>query len=369
MPSPPSPRSDLLRLLGDPAAARALTPAAWDRLLPVARQAKLHGRLAHRLAAAGVLPDLPDGPRRHLEGAARVVAAHHRDVMAEGRRVLAALADLGAPVLLLKGAAYVAGDLPAAHGRLFSDTDILVPAEALDRAEALLRMEGWVLGKTELYDDLYYRRWMHQLPPMVHMRRGTVLDVHHTLVPLTARVRLEPAEIVAAARPAPRLPGALLPAPADLVLHSATHLFNEGMFDNALRDLSDIDALLRHFAATEPAFWDTLPARAAALDLEAPLAHALAAAHRLFATPVPPEVLTPCRRRASTRVLAPLFDHALQPMHPDCRGAGAAVSLGALYLRGHWLRMPPRHLIPHLARKSVRAVTEAVHPEAAGDTR
>jgi len=25
----------------------------------------------------------------------------------------------------------------------------------------------------------------------------------------------------------------------------------------------------------------------------------------------------------------------------------------ALYLRGHWLRMPPRLLLPHLARKSV----------------
>ncbi len=42
----------------------------------------------------------------------------------------------------------------------------------------------WI--KSDPYDDLYYRRWMHELPPLVHSERGQLVDVHHTILPLTA---------------------------------------------------------------------------------------------------------------------------------------------------------------------------------------
>ena len=44
-------------------------------------------------------------------------------------------------------------------------------------------------------------------------------------------------------------PGFAVLAPEDMVLHSATHLFNEGEFDRGLRDLNDLDLLLREFGA------------------------------------------------------------------------------------------------------------------------
>lgn len=371
MPSPPSPRSELLRLLRHPAVAASLSAADWSRVLSVARQARLHARLAHALDAAGVLPALPDGPRRHMEGALRLTNAHHRDVRCEARHILKALAELKAPVVFLKGAAYVLGDLPAADGRLFTDTDVMVPADALDRAESLFALGGWVPGKTDAYDTSYYRRWMHQIPPLVHFRRETVLDLHHTLVPPTARVALKADLIFDAARAVPGFPGALIPSPADMILHSAAHLFNEGMFNNALRDLSDMDRLLRRFAATEPGFWDSLPERARLLDLEAPLVHALTAATRLFGTPVPAPLMHALEIRTGwgPRLLAPVFDAALQPAHPDCRHSRAAIAVGFLYLRGHWMRMPLRHLVPHLARKSWRAVLDGLHLEEAHPAR
>jgi hypothetical protein len=52
-------------------------------------------------------------------------------------------------------------------------------------------------------------------------------------------------------------------------------------------------------------------------------------------------------------MLQALFDRALAPMHPSCDDAFSVAARVALYLRGHWLRMPPRLLLPHLARKSV----------------
>lgn len=58
------------------------------------------------------------------------------------------------------------------------------------------------------------------------------------------------------------------------MLHSACHLFHEGEWGHGLRDLVDLDAMLRAFAA-EPGFWSTLLVRAQDLNLGRPLYLAL----------------------------------------------------------------------------------------------
>jgi len=52
-----------------------------------------------------------------------------------------------------------------------------------------LMLEGWVSGHRSAYDQRYYRKWMHEIPPMTHIRRQTVLDLHHNILPETARLR------------------------------------------------------------------------------------------------------------------------------------------------------------------------------------
>ena len=51
-----------------------------------------------------------------------------------------------------------------------------------------------------------------------------------------------------------------------------------------------------------------------------------------------------------------LFHRALLPIHPSCDDHFTSAARLALYVRGHWLRMPPRLLVPHLARKALRRV-------------
>jgi hypothetical protein len=41
----------------------------------------------------------------------------------------------------------------------------LVPRERLDDVQEALLAAGWEWVKEDAYDDLYYRRWMHELPP------------------------------------------------------------------------------------------------------------------------------------------------------------------------------------------------------------
>ena len=350
----------LPRALQEPETVSGLHARGWERLIAEARGTGLIGRLQARLADAGQLERVPEGPRRHLDAAARVAASHQASAEREIRRVLAALQPLGEPVIFLKGAAYLVAGHPVARGRMFSDIDILMPREMLARVESELMVAGWVATHLDRHDQRYYRSWMHELPPLEHLSRGTTVDVHHTLYPVTGRLALPIGPVIEAAEPVPGWPGAKVLAPADQVLHSAVHLLWEGEFDHGLRDLSDIDMLLRH-AGARAAFWEELPQRAAQLHLQRPLYYALRYARRLLGTPVPPEVVTALQAHAPgppvRRLMDALFERVLAP--PDLDDRGQALARQLLFLRGHWLKMPLHLLVYHLGHKALFPPREA----------
>jgi hypothetical protein len=267
------------------------------------------------------------------------------------------LADTGIPVILLKGIAYVMAGLPPARGRLFHDVDIMVPKEKLDMTERTLFRYGWLTTELDEYDQRYYRQWTHELPPLRHLRRQAVLDVHHTIVPLTAKYRPDARKLLAAAQDLNGDKMLRVLAPADMVLHSATHLFNEGEFENGLRDLVDLDDLLRHFSQTEP-FWLELLERARELDLERPLHYALRYTHRILGTPVPEEIRERARLGRPRGFASPLMDaaftRALAPDHKSCDTVFTKPARFFLYVRSHYLRMPLHLLVPHLIRKAIK---------------
>lgn len=333
----------------------ALAPREWEDLLAQARRSRLLARLAWRLATQGWLAGVPPGPRLHLEGALQVVRRQIDQVRWELDRIDAALARLQVPVVLLKGAAYIAADLPPARGRLFADVDILVPKEALRRVESALMAGGWIAERLDAYDERYYRDWMHELPPLQHVQRHTHLDVHHTITPPTSRFPVDGAALIAAARPLHDGSVFHVLAPTDQVLHSAVHLMQEGEFDGGLRDLMDIDDLLQYHGRGEPAFWIALAGRAQALGLAVPLAHVLYHLERLFGTRAPPAAqpaLAALHPRGPRRwLMNRLLAAALRPDHPRCTTAWTRPARLALYVRSHWLRMPWYQILPHLMRK------------------
>jgi len=327
--------------------------ADWDLAIRQARHAGLTARVEAQLRACNMLREVPAAPAAHLE-AARIVADKHRvDVAREIRAIAAALASLEVPVILLKGAAYAAAGLPPADGRLFGDIDILLPRERLDEAEQLLVKAGWTTAKADSYDQRYYREWMHELPPLQHEKRQTAVDVHHTIVPPTSRFAVDGKRLRDAAVAVPAIPGIAVLAPVDMVLHSAAHLFTEGEFGRGLRDLCDLDRLLRHFAGRDPHFWDALATRAMSFSLERALHYALRFAAGILATPVPERLLALGAPAPATGALMDaLLARALRPAHPSCADRLTPVALFLLYIRGHYLRMPLGLLMPHLFRKA-----------------
>lgn len=327
----------------------------WDSLVRHARRTNLLARVAMRLDELGLLPQVPAAPRAHLQAARTLAQAQADAVRREVAFIDQALAAVDSPLVLLKGAAYLIAGLSAARGRMFSDIDILVPRGALPSVEATLMLHGWQTTKTSAYDQRYYRRWMHELPPLKHNSRQTWLDVHHAILPITARLRPDSAKLLAASRPVAGEPRLRVLAPVDMVLHSATHLFCNEDVGNNLRDLVDLDSLLRELA-NEEEFWPRLTLRAGELELTRPLYYALRYAVRILDTPVPARVLGAAEIGRPPSLLRGLMDLLfVRTMQPDRTNDGlASLARGFLYLHAHWLRMPPLLLALHLTTKALR---------------
>ncbi|MBK1715702.1 nucleotidyltransferase domain-containing protein [Rubrivivax gelatinosus] len=354
----------LVEVLLEPARALSLPLAGWDLLLRQARRANLIARLHDVLADAGVAA--PPPARLHLQAARRIADAQRQRMRWELGCIAQALAGVTPCAVVLKGGAYLALDLPLARSRLYGDLDLLVPRAELAEVESALLIHGWVFEPLSAYDEQYYRRWMHELPPMRHRRRGTALDVHHTLLPLTSRTALATPALFEDLRPLAAWPGLATLAPPDLLLHSATHLFHEGEFANGLRDLFDLDALVRHHGA-DAGYWERVVERAGRLGLRRPLHYALRHSARALGTPVPAAVQRELEAAAPRwplpAVLDACYERALQPQHPSCETPAAAGARALLYLRSHWLRMPLPLLVRHLARKAWRRLTGAERRE------
>jgi hypothetical protein len=322
----------LVRLLAEP--ERAAEVRDWTSILCVARAESLLGSLAFRVQGQPLPPEV----ERLLADTRRDSEAVRVQALWEAEMARRALSPAGIAVILLKGTAYAAAGLDAAQGRSIGDLDILVPRQSLPQAERALLAAGWEWVKEDAYDDLYYRKWMHELPPLIHRERDRMIDVHHTILPLTARPAPDAEAMVEASLELED--GLRVLSPPDMIVHAAAHLFADGDLAGGLRNLWDIDRLLRQFAP-DPGFWQALSGRADLHQLRPAVARALRLAARLYFTPVD---------RALAGAIRPsdlLFERRLLARDGWGRARRPAVRL-AFYARSHWLRMPPPMLARHL---------------------
>lgn len=340
----------LLTALQHPESMLDLSESEWDALLRHSRSAGLLSRLALDVQATQGRDALPLRIRQHMRAATFVAERQIRAVRWEVHKMHQALGDMDIPIVLLKGAAYVMDDLPPARGRLFGDIDLLVPRDRLGDVEMRLRLHGWHGTQHDTYDQRYYRKWMHEIPPITHLTRGSTLDVHHNILPLTARLKPQARDLFATLQPILDYPNLYRLGDADLILHSAAHLFHEGEWTHSLRDLVDLDALLRRFAV-EPGFMQELYTRANTLDLMKPLQYALRHTQALLNTPLDKTVPSP--KKHTHTLIDRLFMHGFASAHPDLSPPGTGLALFALYIRSHGLRMPLHLLLPHLLHKAL----------------
>lgn len=316
----------LVSVLREPSAAASLSGDDWTALLTAARAEQLIGSLAHWLDGIAV----PPAVARILTDARASAVEQRRAALWEVEMARRALAPLGVPVVLLKGSAFVAAGLAAGVGRSIGDLDILVPKGNLDAVEAALLSHGWEWVKPDPYDDEYYRRWMHELPPLIHRARDRMIDVHHTILPPTARPKPAAASLIAESVPLGN--GLSILSPADMIVHAAAHLFADGDLAGGLRNLWDVHRLVEDGVPPD------LAAHARHHGLATETERALRLADHLYGS------------GASLGVLDRLYLRRLLARDGWGRATRPITRL-AFYVRSHWLRMPPLLLARHLWTK------------------
>jgi hypothetical protein len=369
----------LIEALRNPPSVLRLSESAWTDLIATARAESLLGTLAHRCAGL----DLPERVAAALVDARRDVETAQRQALWEAEMARRALAPLGVPVILLKGTAYLAAGLPAAEGRSIGDLDILVPRAALPEVEAALLGAGWEWVKDDPYDQHYYREWMHELPPLIQRERDRMIDVHHTILPLTHRRRPDAEGLVS--NSVPILPpfglslstpatssrqeseegtafdklrpnglgnqaGLRVLAPADMIVHAAAHLIADGDLAGGLRNLWDIDRLCREFECSDQEFYLDLYEQSWSHGLLPEVLRALRLAHNCFGTPIK-GYREPLRIDVGEKWSDRWFLRRLHASDGWGRQTRPVTRLG-FYVRSHWMRMPPLMLARHLWRKA-----------------
>ncbi len=342
--------------LRDPAMARNMSLVQWDLLIRQARRSKTLATVYHRLNDADLLSFVPARPLSHLLINAKVATRHIESIQWEVSCINEVLRGINQPLVLLKGAAYALGKLNASKGRLFSDVDIIVAKADLAVVEEALSLAGWESEKLDAYDQQYYRKWMHELPPMVHNKRGTTIDVHHNILPDTVSCAPDASLLLQAIRKIPSEKNIYTLSVVDRILHSATHLFYEGELEHGLRDLVDLDALISDAAGQEPTFWEELIVRAKQLNLMLPTYYALHYLKVLLNVPIPNKEYREIARYKPRfpMLMDLLFSRALMPDHASCNDSFTSAARWLLYIRSHYLRMPFYLLIPHLVRKACK---------------
>ena len=322
----------LVTALRDPASVAALDAKGWTALLTIARAERLVGTLAYRLEGQ----TLPGAVAAILADERTNAVYQKRSSLWEADCASRALRDYPGKVVLMKGTAYAAAGLRASEGRHIGDLDIMVARDDLPQVEAMLLTAGWEWVKEDAYDDAYYRDHMHELPPMIHKERDRMIDVHHTILPLTARPRPDAAVILADADVLDN--GLYVFSQTDMVIHSAAHLFADGELDGGLRNLWDIHCLLTEFA--DEVFWPALKSRAEHHQLWPAVHRAARLTNQLYDTEIP-------HIWQNTSWQDAHYIKRLTARDNWGRGTRKFIRL-IFYIRSHWLRMPPLMLARHL---------------------
>lgn len=216
-------------------------------LMRVLIKSQLHGHVSHNI---DVYTGYPPWFERHLKSIKTFSQAQFTQVIRACNIISNDLKDGGFPILLLKGAAYVAAKKTNANGRLISDVDILVAKEHHPKVESLLLEKGWSPKELDDYDEKYFREWSHELPPYRHAQSGVTLDIHHNLLPGTAGKTIDVDSIFNSKVKTEFY----LDVPSDeyLILHSAVHLLLNDDIEKGLRDCLDLHGLLKAYAQRDP---------------------------------------------------------------------------------------------------------------------
>jgi len=343
----------LMHFIVQPKLVQEWSTEQWNQFLQQSYVTNLTARVYYILKENQLIDFIPKAMRWHFLSAEKVFLAHQHDILNEALHIVKALKLSDIEPVFLKGTAYLLANDKCHYGRLFSDVDIFVPKEQIKATEQMLSWNGWINEELTEHDEKYYRNWMHEIPPMINTKTNMTIDVHHNLIPLVSRIKLNSNLLLSKVETQGRYN---VLAREDRVLHSAAHLLLDGEFKHGFRDLHDLYSLVTEGIEQKSAFLSLLHARAKQLGFELILYYCLSLLIDFFELKVNANIMQECEQSLSSPLIAKqvlqMFKRVLQPNEKLANSIKYKTSLQLLFIRSHWLKMPMHILLPHLFHKA-----------------
>lgn len=329
------------------------TEQDWETAIRVLRHDGLLARTSFQLEKQGLVNNLPHYAQKHLSNAAKLAEKQQSSVVYECNQITKSTNKTSTKFYLLKGAAYVFCHNNTSLGRTFGDIDLLVDKSQISRIEGTLLLHGWLHDDLDDYDNTYYRQWAHEIPPLKHASRGSVIDLHHNLVPPVSgrapKIELFTENAIAC-------DDFYVLRPAAMTLHSIVHLFFNEEFPHGLRDLNDIHLLITQYESDS--FWQDIYTLATTSGFTVELYLACRYSQRFFQTNIPEKITIKLEETRTNRLSILfwdfIFSRVLDTKHPMYATWTKSFAIFIALVRGHYLKMPLPILIRHGLHKSYR---------------
>jgi len=263
----------------------------WNEALDAAVREHVAPLLFKRLKERDARTCVPDSVWKQLRLAYFTSGDRNTRLYRELRTVLECLRSAGIPVIVLKGA-YLAEAVYRDVGlRPMCDSDLMVPRQDLERAEAvLLNMGAVYLKRPPLTPEEGFGQGCgkadHARPVAI---RDLAIEIHWTIAAPNGPVRTEVVDIWKRARPTRTAEVEVLSlSPEDLLLHLCLHLcYHHNCV--GLRSLCDIGESVHRFSGAMD--WRQVTGSARAWGGARYVGLALHLARSLLAADVPADVL------------------------------------------------------------------------------
>lgn len=341
-----------------PKSALVFTPKQWQQLVLVLRNQQLLACYSSTFKKAGVFNEIPTQTQRHFLNADVLSDNHRNQVFFEASELKRELGDRYKYLIFLKGAGYTLSGAQVGDTRIYNDIDILTDKGAIDGIEKRLCLFGWISEELTEHDDKYYRKWTHEIPPLRHGKRGTIIDLHHNIVPIISGRHLDADKF--ASNSITTEDGHQILTFAAMTLHSLIHLFFNEDVKKGYRDLIDIHILMTNHS--QSGYWQTLLSSAKETGFQLELFLACRYVSKILKTEIPPFVQGELSQFCPWNIvfLDFMYEMSLKPNHPSCRQNFFSVAEFMILIRGHFQKMPLHVLAYHLLCKAFISLTKSL---------
>lgn len=348
---------DLIECVKTPSTLKKLTLKQWNDVVAVLRAEKMLARVYLLMCQHSLEDIIPAPALKHFINAKKIADKQALIAHQETIQLISSLEEKAKYIVFLKGAAYSFAKSPAALGRVYSDIDVVVPRESLQSIERFLTVFGWYSEELDDYDEQYYRKWAHEIPPMRHSARGTVLDIHHNLVPVVSGRHIDIESFIE--KYSEKVDEITVLCEPAKFFHSAIHLFFNEDMTSAYRDMTDLYLMTN---TQDDSFYYTLLFIIEEFGFEKECMLALYFLHERYDSQFPSFIASKInvfRGQISTWELK-LLSRLIEPQHKFLAEGESSIYQFIGEIRGHALKMPMPILAFHILMKGGRFVAQAL---------